>query len=344
MSAITHVSKQVLVSGIAASGRLHIGNYIGALRQWVAQQGDYDCFWFVADLHALTVPHDIKGLQLAESTRHMAALYIAAGLDPTRSVLFRQSDVRAHTELNWLLACITPTGWLNRMTQFKAKSQTREAEKISAGLYSYPVLQAADILLYQAHHVPVGEDQRQHVELARDITQRFNSLFGEVFTEPTALIPEAGARIMGLDDPESKMSKTLAIAKQGHGIGLLDPPDQARKAIMRAQTDSGSDLTFATAGAGVRNLLTIYQALTGKEQPAIEAEFAGQGYGSLKRAVANAVVETLTPIQKRYHELADDRTYLDGVLRDGAVRATAVAEQTLRRVREVLGLDPGHLV
>jgi tryptophanyl-tRNA synthetase len=335
--------KQVVLSGIAASGRLHIGNYIGALRPWVAEQDVYQNFCFIADLHALTVPHDIAGLELAESTRRFVALYMATGLDPDRSVLFRQSDVRAHTELNWLLACVTPTGWLNRMTQFKAKSQAREAERISTGLYTYPVLQAADILLYQAHLVPVGEDQRQHVELTRDIAQRFNAAFGKVFREPEARTPASGARIMGLDDATQKMSKTVAAAKQGHAVGLLDPPDQARKAIMRAQTDSGSDISFQ-AGPGVRNLLTIYQALTDRTDAEVEAEFAGRGYGDLKRVVADVVIEAISPIQKRYEELLADRSYLDSVLRSGASRAGEVAEATLQRARQAIGLDPRHLI
>lgn len=344
MENVDNNDKQVVLSGIAASGKLHIGNYIGALRQWVAEQDTYQNYCFIADLHALTVPHDVVGLELAESTRRIVALYMAAGLDPDRSVLFRQSDVRAHTELNWLLACVTPTGWLNRMTQFKAKSQAREAERISSGLYSYPVLQAADILLYQAHFVPVGEDQRQHVELTRDIAQRFNSTFGQVFREPDVLLPAAGARVMGLDDPTQKMSKSTAAVSQGHAIGLLDPPDQARKAVMRAQTDSGSDISFETSGPGVRNLLTIYQALTGRAEEDIEAELSGRGYGDLKRTVADAVVETITPIQKKYEELLADRTYLDSVLTKGAQRASEVAETTLRRAREAIGLDPQHLI
>lgn len=336
-------NKQVVLSGIAASGELHIGNYIGALRRWVAEQDTYQNYCFIADLHALTVPHDVVGLDLAESTRRIVALYIATGLDPERSVLFRQSDVRAHTELTWLLACATPMGWLDRMTQFKAKSQARETEKISTGLYTYPVLQAADILLYQAHYVPVGEDQKQHVELTRDIARRFNNLFGEVFREPAARIPEDGARIMGLDDPTQKMSKSVAVTKQGHAVRLLDPPDRARKAIMRAQTDSGSAISFTESGPGVRNLLTIYRALTDRSRDEIEAELAGKGYGDLKRTVADAVVEAITPIQKRYEELLNDRAYLDQVLSDSARRAAEVAEATLADTREALGLDRGHL-
>jgi tryptophanyl-tRNA synthetase len=336
--------KPTLLSGIAASGRLHIGNHIGALRQWVALQDSHTCFWFIADLHALTVPHDVKAMELASSTRKMTALYLACGIDPERSVLFRQSDVRAHVELTWLLACVTPIGWLNRMTQFKAKSETREVEKVSTGLYTYPVLQAADILLYQANRVPVGEDQRQHVEITRDIAQRFNHLFGPVFVEPEAIIPTAGARVMGLDDPTQKMSKSLAVAKAGHAVGLLDPPAQARKAVMRAQTDSGSTISFTESEAGVRNLLGIYEALTGRSRSDIEAELAGSGYGALKKAVAEVVVETITPIQKRYEELVADPAHLEDVLRDGARRAAEVAEATLATARAAVGFDAHPLI
>jgi tryptophanyl-tRNA synthetase len=336
-------AKQVLLSGIAASGILHLGNYIGALCQWVRLQEEYDCYWFIADLHALTVPHDIKAMNLKASTRSMAALYMAVGLDPDASVIFRQSDVPAHTELNWLLACATPTGWLNRMTQFKAKSASREAEKISTGLYTYPVLQAADILLYHPHRVPVGADQVQHVELARDIAQRFNNLFGLTFREPEALIPTVGARIMGLDDPTAKMSKTTAAAKQGHAIGLLDRPEAARKAIMRAQTDSGSTISFADSEPGVRNLLAILRALTGEPEAAIEAAFEGHGYGALKKRLADEVTILLESIQGRYQRHLDNPERIDKILADGARRAREQADATLADARISLGLDADHL-
>lgn len=335
---------QTLVSGIAASGQLHLGNYLGALRPWVRLQAEYRCYWFVADLHALTVPHDVQQLDLAESTRRMTALYLAVGLDPVEACIFRQSDVRAHTELNWLLACATPTGWLNRMTQFKAKSEAREdAEKISSGLYSYPVLQAADILLYRADHVPVGADQVQHIELTRDVARRWNSLFGETFVEPAALVPTAGARVMGLDDPTVKMSKTVAVERPGHAIGLLDPPDQIRRTIMRAQTDSGGEISFSGSGPGVVNLLMIYRALTGETERAVESAFAGVGYGVLKNAVVEVVIETLAHVQSAYRALLNERPLIDKVLADGAARAASVAEVTLRQARHSLGLDGPHL-
>ena len=337
-------SRPAVLSGIAASGSLHLGNYLGAIRQWAAQQDQFRNYFFVADFHALTVPGEVKDLQLGASSRRMVALYVAAGLDPERSVLFRQSDVRAHTELHWLLSCVTPTGWLNRMTQYKTKAANREAERVSTGLYTYPVLQAADILLYQPEFVPVGEDQRQHVELARDVAQRFNHLFGPVFTEPEARSPEVGARVMGLDDPEQKMSKTVAATKRGHAVGLLDDPDEIRRSIMRAQTDPGSDISFAGAQPGVRNLLTIFEALTGRERDSIEKEFDGRGYGDLKKAVAEVVVESLTPIRARYDELLADAEALEAILRNGAQQAGEVAERTLRAAREALGLEPDHLI
>jgi tryptophanyl-tRNA synthetase len=328
-----------LVSGVAASGHLHLGNYLGAIQNWVRYQDEADSYWFIADLHALTVPHDIKGLNLADSTRRMAALYLACGLDPETATIFRQSDVSAHAELNWLLANATPIGWLERMTQFKSKSEGRDSERISTGLFTYPVLQAADILLYQANAVPVGEDQRQHVELTRDIARRFNSLFGETFTEPTAFVPHSGARVMGLDDPTVKMSKSLAVVTEGHAIGLLDPPQVARKKIMRAQTDSGSTISFEAGSPGVRNLLNIYAAITEKTGRAIEQEFAGHKYGHLKAVVADAVCDTLAPIQQRYTELLDDPQIIDDILAEGAAKARSVAGITLSRARAALGMD-----
>lgn len=334
-----------LVSGVAASGQLHLGNYLGALRQWVTLQDGYRTFWFIADLHALTVPHDIKGLDLAAATRSMAALYLAVGLDPEEATIFRQSDVPAHTELYWLLGCLTPSGWLDRMTQYKAKAASREAERISLGLYSYPVLQAADILLYQADAVPVGADQLQHIEITREIARRFNHLFGgDTFTEPVGITPSAGARIMGLDNPEAKMSKTQAVNSDSHAIGLLEPLNKVRKKIMRAQTDSGSDINFETSGPGVRNLLTIFKALTGEDEATIEREFDGHGYGALKDAVATVVCDHLASIQKRYHEVLDDPSHIDTILTEGAHQAAARAGDTLARAREALGLDPRSLL
>jgi tryptophanyl-tRNA synthetase len=332
------VKKRVL-SGIQPSGNLTIGNYLGALQQWVAEQDVYDCFFCVVDLHALTVPQDPVALR--QKTREVAALYLAAGIDPQRSAVFIQSHVPAHSELSWLLTCLTPLGWLYRMTQFKDKSAKQQQESVGAGLLNYPVLMAADILLYQAAAVPVGDDQRQHLEFTRDIAQRFNHLYGETFTIPEAMIPKEGARIMGLDNPLSKMSKSEA--SEYHAVYLLDPPDVARKKIMRATTDSNRDIRFSNEPerAGVNNLLTIYQALTGQTREAVEASFeTARGYGDLKKTVADAVVERLAPLQQRYTELVGEAGYLDEILAQGAERARSVADATLAQVQERMGLIP----
>lgn len=332
------VKKRVL-SGIQPSGNLTIGNYLGALQQWVAEQDVYDCFFCVVDLHALTVPQDPVALR--QKTREVAALYLAAGIDPQRSAVFIQSHVPAHSELSWLLTCLTPLGWLYRMTQFKDKSAKQQQESVGAGLLNYPVLMAADILLYQAAAVPVGDDQRQHLEFTRDIAQRFNHLYGETFTIPEAMIPKEGARIMGLDNPLSKMSKSEA--SEYHAVYLLDPPDVARKKIMRATTDSNREIRFSNEPerAGVNNLLTIYQALTGQTREAVEASFeTARGYGDLKKTVADAVVERLAPLQQRYTELVGEAGYLDEILAQGAERARSVADATLAQVQERMGLIP----
>lgn len=334
---MTAEPRKRVLSGIQPSGNLTIGNYLGALQQWVAEQDLFDCYFCVVDLHALTVPQDPAVLR--QKTREVAALYLAAGIDPQRSAVFIQSHVPAHTELSWLLTCLTPLGWLYRMTQFKDKSAKQQQESVGAGLLNYPVLMAADILLYHAVAVPVGDDQRQHIELTRDIAQRFNHLYGEIFTIPEAMIPPEGARIMGLDNPLAKMSKSEA--SDYHAVYLLDPPDVARKKIMRATTDSHRDILFSNdpERAGVNNLLTIYQALTGSTREAIEAEFASaRGYGDLKKTVADAVIDRLTPLQARYQELMGESGYLDTILADGAERARAIADQTLADVRERVGL------
>jgi len=333
--------KQRVLSGIQPSGNLTIGNYLGALQQWVAEQDVYDCFFCVVDLHALTVPQDPPALR--QKTREVAALYLAAGIDPDRSSVFIQSHVPAHTELSWMLTCLTPLGWLYRMTQFKDKSAKQQQESVGAGLLNYPVLMAADILLYQAAAVPVGDDQRQHLEFTRDIAQRFNHLYGDTFTIPEAMIPKEGARIMGLDNPLGKMSKSEA--SEYHAVYLLDPPDVARKKIMRATTDSNRDIRFSSdpERAGVNNLLTIYQALTGQSREAIEASFeSARGYGDLKKTVADAVVDRLTPLQQRYAELMGESGYLDDILAQGAERARAVADVTLADARERVGLVPAY--
>jgi tryptophanyl-tRNA synthetase len=322
-------------SGIQPSGNLTIGNYLGALKQWAKVQHEYESFFCVVDMHAITVPQDAA--ELCNKTREVTALYIACGIDPEQSTIFVQSHVSAHAELAWVLGCMTPMGWLNRMTQFKDKSSKQEAETIGSGLLMYPALMAADILLYDTNVVPVGEDQRQHLELTRDLAQRFNHVYGEVFVIPDIMVPLAGARVMGLDTPNAKMSKSEA--SEYHAVYLLDPPDKIKKKIMRAVTDSGSEIRFSDdpAKAGVDNLLTIFQAFTDESREAIEGRFAGKGYGDLKKAVAEAVVEGLRPIQERYREITQDEKYLDDVLATGAEYAASIANMKLDTVYERIG-------
>src|SRR6202035_5060587 len=278
--------KARIFSDVQPSGNLHIGNYLGALKNWVKIQGDYESIFGIVDLHAITVHQDPA--ELRSKIRETAALFLAVGIDPKQSTIMVQSSVPEHAELAWMLTCVTPVGWLERMTQYKAKSQAQET--ISDGLLQYPVLMAADILLYQADLVPVGDDEKQHVELTRDIAQRFNSLYpehGETFTMPATHLPTVGARVMGLDDPEKKMSKSEPGA--GHAIGLLDPPDMIRKKIMRATTDSKPGVDLDDLGAGVRNLLAIYQAFTESTTGDMRARFSGVRYGDFKKQVAEAV-------------------------------------------------------
>ncbi|MDQ3459689.1 MAG: tryptophan--tRNA ligase [Deinococcota bacterium] len=329
-------ARRRVFSGVQPSGELHIGNYLGALRQWVRHQDASDNVFCVVDLHALTIPEQIDPAALRDSARKVAALYFASGLDPERNIVFIQSRVREHSELAWIFNCTTPLGWLQRMTQFKAKS--RQFESIGSGLLVYPTLQAADILLYDTDEVPVGEDQRQHIELTRDIAVRFNHLFGETFVLPKAVIPEVGARVMGLDDPETKMSKSLAVTRPGHAIGLLDDARTIKKAIMSAVTDSARETRFEQASPGVRNLLGLYRVLSGESREAVEARFAGQGYGQLKKEVLEAVLATLEPLQASYRELMKDPAYLEATLERGADRARAIASKTMARVRGATGL------
>jgi len=326
--------KKRVFSGVAPSGNLHIGNYLGAIRNWVEMQHETENFFCVVNAHAITVPQDPA--KLRAKTREVAALYVACGIDPEESVIFVQSHVPAHFELTWILNCFTPTGWLNRMTQFKDKAG-EERESASAGLYNYPVLMAADILLYDADYVPVGEDQTQHVELTRDVAQRFNYLYGETFTVPQALIRETGARIMALDSPTKKMSKS-AESQQGT-LGLLDTPDSLRRKVKRAVTDMLRDIRFDPERPGLNNLLCIYQLLSGNSREQIESHFEGKGYAALKGELGELVVESLRPMQERYHRIMDEPGYIDALLRRGAERATSVAEATLRRAKEKVGLD-----
>lgn len=334
MAAVNGKKPRVL-SGIQPSGNLTIGNYLGALKQWVEVQHDYDCFYCVVDLHAITMAQDPA--ELRQKTRESAAMYIAAGLDPEVSTIFVQSHVPAHSELAWMLTCMAPLGWLHRMTQFKDKSAKQTQESIGAGLLNYPSLMAADILLYHADLVPVGDDQNQHLEFTRDLAQRFNHMYGDTFTLPSVMNPQAGARVMGLDNPTAKMSKSEAA--ENHAVFLLDGLPAARKKIMRAVTDSHREIRFSKERerAGVNNLLTIYQAITNESSAAIEADFADKGYGDLKRAVADCVASTLEPLQARYYELMNEAGYLDSVLKLGREKAGAIAEATLKLAQERMG-------
>jgi tryptophanyl-tRNA synthetase len=324
--------KTRVFSGMQPSGNLHIGNYLGALKNWVRIQSDYECIFCIVDLHAITLYQNPA--ELRAKIREIAALYLAAGIDPKTSSIMVQSAVPAHAELSWMLTCVTPVGWLERMTQYKAKAAKQES--VSDGLMQYPVLMAADILLYQAGIVPVGEDQAQHLELTRDIAQRFNSLYGETFVLPGTSLPTVGARVMGLDDPAQKMSKSETAAN--HSVALLDPPAKIRKTIMRATTDSNPAVDFAGAGPGVLNLLSIYQAFSGDTDGAMKTRFTGMRYGDLKKQVAEMVVSHLEPFQQRYNQIVADPGYLDAVLREGAERVAPVANATVRTVKDRMGL------
>ncbi|MGH3950783.1 MAG: tryptophan--tRNA ligase [Pseudonocardiaceae bacterium] len=335
MSSAPVAARPRVLSGITATGKLHIGNYIGALSVWAKEQDRFENFFFIADLHALTIPEAIRADALRERIKEIAALYLACGLDVSKSVLFLQSRVPAHASLAWIFDCVTPIGWLERMTQYKSKSDRANP---SAGLFTYPALMAADILLYQPQFVPVGDDQRQHVELTRDIAQRFNSMFGEAFAIPEPMVRKTGARIMGLDDPTVKMSKSLAETHDGHAIGLLDPPNKIRKSIMRAITDSGTEVRPDEIGPGVENLLVLFEVLTDTTREDALAEFSGKGYGVVKKAVAEAAIERVTDIQERYNEIRADQAYLDKILAAGAERAAAIADETLQAAMRLTGL------
>ena len=331
-------SRPVILSGMQPSAdSLHLGNYVGALRQWTRMQDDADCFFCVVNLHAITVPHDPA--ELATRTRRTAAQYIAAGIDPDRSTLFIQSQVPAHAELAWVLNTLTGYGEASRMTQFKDKSQRFGSDTTNVGLFTYPMLMAGDILLYNATQVPVGEDQRQHVELTRTLAQRFNQRYGDTLVVPEATIPQESAKIYDLQDPTSKMSKSAA--SDAGLVNVLDDPAITRKKIMRAVTDAENDIRFdREAKPGVSNLLTIFSALTGRTVDDITAEFAGKGYGDLKKALAEVVEATFAPIRERSKALLDDPAELDRLLAVAADRANEVANATLRRVYDAMGLLP----
>lgn len=328
-----------IFSGIQPTGRKHLGNYIGAIRQYLAAQEEGEALFCIVDLHALTVPQDPH--QLRSSLYDLTALLLASGLDPNRCILFRQSDVPEHTELCWLLACLTELGRLQRMHQFRDKS-VRARELVSAGLLLYPVLQAADVLAYRAQVVPVGEDQREHIELMRDIARRFNARFGagkEVLVVPKQRIPKVGARVMDLQRPDQKMTTTGG-SEEGT-VYLLDPPEVIRKKFRRAVTDSGREVVRSPDKPGVTNLIEILAATTGAEPEQVESQFAAaSGYAELKGRVAEAVVELLAPIQARYAELRGDEEVLEQILAGGAARARQIAAQTLADVREAMGVGP----
>ncbi len=334
MEAVNNVeTKKVMLSGIQPSGELHLGNYLGAIKNWVARTDEFDNYYFMADMHTITVrqtPADLR-----RRTLEQLALYIASGLDPEKNTLFIQSHVHQHAELGWVLNCYTMFGELSRMTQFKDKS-AKHKENINGGLFTYPALMAADILLYQPDYVPVGEDQKQHVELCRNIVQRFNGLYGDVFKMPEPYIPKAGARVMSLTAPESKMSKSIP---EGCVFLMEKPEDIARK-FKRAMTDSDTEhcVRFDPENKpGVANLMSIYSAVTGRTYDEIEQEFAGKGYGVFKSAVGDAVIELLRPIREEAVRLLADKAYLESVYRAGAEKASYVAEKTLRKVYKKVG-------
>ncbi|MDD3028852.1 MAG: tryptophan--tRNA ligase [Alphaproteobacteria bacterium] len=330
-------SKPRVFSGVQPSGKLHIGNYIGALSVWAKEQDTFDGLFCVVDLHALTVPEAINPSVLNQKIWETVAIYLASGLDPKKSSIFVQSTVHEHAELAWILTCVTPLGWLERMTQFKTKASARET--VGSGLLCYPALMAADILLYDTKLVPVGEDQRQHIELTRDVAIRFNNMFGPVFSLPEAMIRKVGARIMGLDDPNAKMSKSIGEIKVGHSIGVIDPPNVIAKAIKSAVTDSGSTIDTDNAAGGVRTLLTIYQAVSNASDDEMHARFNGKGYGFLKSQVIEAVCEGLRPVREETQRLMADKTYLKSVIDQGSEIASGIAEEKMALVRNALGID-----
>ena len=329
----TAAPKKRMLSGIQPSGDLHLGNYLGAIKNWGARSDLYECFYFMADLHTITVrqtPADLR-----RRTLEQLAQYIACGLDPEKNTLFIQSHVHQHAELGWVLNCYTMFGELSRMTQFKDKS-SKHAENVNGGLFTYPALMAADILLYQPDLVPVGHDQKQHCELTRDVAQRFNGVYGDVFKVPEPYIPETGARIMSLNAPDSKMSKSMP---EGC-VFLMERPEDIQRKFKRAITDSDTEncVRFDPENKpGVANLMSIYSAVTGKSFAEIEAEFAGQGYGKFKPVVGDAVIEHLRPIREESQRLLKDKAYLESVYRDGAQKASYVAEKTLRKVYKKVG-------
>lgn len=324
--------KKVLFSGMQATGNLTLGNYLGALKNWVTLSDEYECFYSVVDMHSITVRQDPA--ELRQRARKLLTLYIAAGLDPKKNCIYYQSHCSGHAELSWILNCFTYMGELNRMTQFKDKA-AKHADNINAGLFTYPVLMAADILLYQADVVPVGKDQLQHLEITRDIAQRFNAIYGDVFTIPEPYLGKAGAKIMSLQNPEKKMSKSDENVNAS--IYLMDDPDTIMRKFKRAVTDSLGEVRYSQEQPGIRNLMDIYGACTGKSNEEIEKEFAGRGYGEFKLAVGESVVDVLRPLQTKFDELSKDKTYIDSIIKENAEKANYYATKTLRKVQKKVG-------
>jgi tryptophanyl-tRNA synthetase len=321
-----------MFSGIQPTGNIHIGNYLGAIKEWVALQAEYDLILCIVDLHAITIPQD--PVKLKSKIREVAALLIASGIDPERTPVFIQSHISAHSELAWILECMVPYGWLKRMTQFKDKAQ--EEKSVSAGLFTYPALMAADILLYQVNAVPIGDDQLQHVELTRDLAQRFNSVYGRTFTLPEPVVPKNGARIMGLDDPAKKMSKSTV--RPWHAVNLLDNPDEIRDKIDRAATDSLRDIRFDENRLGINNLLVIYEKLSGESRQDIESRFAGKGYTEFKKALTEVIISSLKPIWQRYKEITANGGTVEVLLEKSEARVRPLAEKTLSEVKNKIGI------
>lgn len=326
--------KKVIVSGIKPSGDLTLGNYLGAIKNWVKLQDEYDCYFFIADLHAITVRQ--VPAELRKRSLEVLAIYIAAGVEPEKNTMFIQSHVPAHCEASWLLTCNSYMGELGRMTQYKDKSKNKEGDSISAGLFNYPVLMAGDVLLYQADLVPVGVDQVQHLELARNIAERFNKAYSPTFTVPNAYIGKAGAKIMDLQNPTKKMSKSEENAN-GY-ILILDPPEVIRRKISRAVTDSIGEVRFNDDQPGVKNLMTILSTITGMTMEEIEAKYEGQGYAQFKTDVAEAIVKELEPIQNKVKELLGDKKQLEEIYKAGAEKANYIATKTLRKMQKKIGL------
>ena len=324
--------KKVLFSGMQATGNLTLGNYLGALKNWVTLSDEYECFYSVVDMHSITVRQDPATLR--KRARALLTLYIAAGLDPKKNCIYYQSHVSGHAELAWILNCFTYMGELNRMTQFKDKA-AKHADNINAGLFTYPVLMAADILLYQADVVPVGVDQMQHLELTRDIAERFNNIYGDVFTIPEPYIGKVGAKIMSLQDPTKKMSKSDE--NSNASIYLMDDPDTIMRKCKRAVTDSEAQILYREEQPGVKNLIDIYSACTGKTPDETVKEFDGKGYGDFKMAVGESVVSVLKPLQEEVERLSKDKAYIDGIIKENAEKANYYAMKTLRKVQKKVG-------